>query len=90
MSGPKYGRYYLTAAQRKRLLEERLKRQQEEALRRERNRIEKLIAAEENNVELAARQIAKQKTVTIKNIDTALTNVTNKLELLLKDANKAK
>ena len=49
MSGPKYMRYSLSAEELQRLLQEQLERQRQEAIRKEKQRMEKLINAEEKN-----------------------------------------
>ena len=79
MSGPKYSRYYLSAAERKKLLKERLEKQKQEAIKKEKERIEKLIQAENQNISSALRLITKQKEVTLKNIQILLHNISNEL-----------
>lgn len=79
MSGPKYNFYKLSKAERKRLLEEALKRQKEMAFKKESQRVNKLIQAEENNISEASRQIARQKDLTINNIQVILKNIEQEL-----------
>ena len=86
MSGPKYMRYAMTAEERQRLLQEQLERARLEALKKERERMERLINAEENNVHSASNAINRQKSVSINNINTVIANIEKELNKLIKQS----
>ena len=75
MSGPKYMRYQMSAAERQRLLQEQLERARQEAIRKEKERMERLIDAEEKNIHSATDAIARQKQVSLDNIKTIIINI---------------
>ena len=84
MSGPKYMRYSLSAEELQRLLQEQLERQRQEAIRKEKQRMEKLIDAEEKNLHSASKAIERQKNVSINNINTVISNIEKELAKLIK------
>lgn len=86
MSGPKYMRYSLSAEELQRLLQEQLERQRQEAIRKEKQRMEKLINAEEKNIHSASKAIQRQKTVSINNIKTVISNIEKELAKLIKSS----
>lgn len=83
MSGPKYMRYQMSAEERQRLLQQQLERARLEAIRKEKERIERLIKAEEDNVHSAHSAINRQKSVSINNINTVLENIEKELNKLI-------
>ena len=86
MSGPKYMRYSLSAEELQRLLQEQLERQRQEAIRKEKQRMEKLIDAEEKNLHSASKAIERQKNVSINNINTVISNIEKELAKLIKSS----
>ena len=86
MSGPKYMRYSLSAEELQRLLQEQLERQRQEAIRKEKQRMEKLINAEEKNIHSASKAIQRQKIVSINNIKTVISNIEKELAKLIKSS----
>lgn len=83
MSGPKYMRYTMTAEERQRLLQQQLERARLEAIRKEKQRMERLINAEEHNVHSASSAINRQKNVSIENIKTVIANIEKELDKLI-------
>ena len=83
MSGPKYMRYQMSAEERQRLLQQQLERARLEAIRKEKERMERLIKAEEDNVHSAHSAINRQKDVSINNINTVLENIEKELNKLI-------
>ena len=88
MSGPKYMRYQMSAAERQRLLQEQLERARQEAIRKEKERMERLIDAEEKNIHSATDAIARQKQVSLDNIKTIIINIEKELNKLIKTADE--
>lgn len=86
MSGPKYMRYTMTAEERQRLLQEQLERARLEAIKKEKQRMERLIQAEEKNVHSASSAINRQKSVSIDNINTVISNIEKELNKLIKQS----
>ena len=68
MSGPKYMRYRLSPAELQRILQEQLERARQEAIKKEKERMERLIDAEDKNIHSASDAIARQKQVSLDNI----------------------
>ena len=86
MSGPKYMRYTMTAEERQRLLQEQLERARLEAIKKEKQRMERLINAEENNVHSASSAINRQKEASINNINIVIANIEKELSKLIKQS----
>lgn len=88
MSGPKYMRYQLSPAELQRILQEQLERQRQEAIRKEKERMERLISAEDSNIPSALKAIDRQKKVSINNIKTVINNIEKELANLLSSADE--